>query len=70
MNSNNKTLKISIITVVKNGEEHIENNILSLLNQTYKNYEHIIIDGNSNDNTKKIKYENTSKFNSKRIYSR
>lgn len=54
MNSNNETLKISIITVVKNGEEHIENNILSLLNQTYKNYEHIIIDGNSNDNTKKI----------------
>ena len=54
MNSNNQTVKISIITVVKNGEEHIENNILSLLNQTYKNYEHIIIDGNSNDNTKKI----------------
>ena len=54
MNRNNETLKISIITVVKNGEEHIENNILSLLNQTYKNYEHIIIDGNSNDNTKKI----------------
>ena len=54
MNSKNETLKISIITVVKNGEKHIENNILSLLNQTYKNYEHIIIDGNSNDNTKKI----------------
>ena len=54
MNINNETLKISIITVVKNGEQHIENNILSLLNQTYKNYEHIIIDGNSNDNTKKI----------------
>ena len=42
MNSNNETLKISIITVVKNGEEHIENNILSLLNQTYKNYEYKI----------------------------
>jgi len=54
MNSKNETLKISIITVVKNGQKYIENNILSLLNQTYKNYEHIIIDGGSTDNTKKI----------------
>jgi glycosyltransferase involved in cell wall biosynthesis len=54
MNNKNQSLKISIITVVKNGQEHIENNILSLLGQTYKNYEHIIIDGGSTDDTKKI----------------
>jgi glycosyltransferase involved in cell wall biosynthesis len=54
MNSKNRNLKISIITVVKNSEDYIENNILSLLGQTYKNYEHIIINGNSTDNTKKI----------------
>ena len=54
MNYKNRNLKISIITVVKNCEDHIENNILSLLAQTYKNYEHIIINGNSTDNTKKI----------------
>jgi glycosyltransferase involved in cell wall biosynthesis len=34
--------------------ENIENNILSLLGQTYKNYEHIIIDGGSTDDTKNI----------------
>jgi glycosyltransferase involved in cell wall biosynthesis len=67
MNSNNETLKISIITVVKNGEEHIESNILSLFAQTYKNYEHIIIDGVSTDNTKKI-IDKYSKKISKIIY--
>ena len=44
-----KNLKISIITVVKNNKDTIEKNILSLLNQNYKNYEHIIIDGGSED---------------------
>ena len=59
---NNKdiNLKISIITVVKNNENDIENNIKSLLNQSYDNYEHIIIDGSSTDKTVDIikKYEN------------
>ena len=40
-----KNPKISIITVIKNNKEYIEKNILSLINQNYKNYEHIIIDG-------------------------
>ena len=42
-----KNPKISIITVIKNNKEYIEKNILSLINQNYKNYEHIIIDNNS-----------------------
>ena len=46
-----KNLKISIITVVKNNKDTIEKNILSLINQNYKNYEHIIIDGGSEDGT-------------------
>tara|TARA_B100000767_G_C19621727_1_gene474363 strand:- start:157 stop:921 length:765 start_codon:yes stop_codon:yes gene_type:complete len=46
--------KISIITVVKNNKETIEKNIQSLINQTYKNYEHILIDGASNDGTIEI----------------
>ena len=46
--------KISIITVIKNNKEHIEKNILSLINQNYKNYEHIIIDGGSTDGSKEI----------------
>ena len=39
-NSKMKESKISIITVVKNNKNYIEKNILSLLGQKYKNYEH------------------------------
>ena len=57
-----KNPKISIITVVKNNKSFIEKNILSLLSQKYKNYEHIIIDGESTDGTLEIidKYKNDS----------
>ena len=40
--------KISIITVVKNGQRFLESAIKSVINQTYKNIEYIIIDGGSN----------------------
>ena len=46
--------KISIITVTKNSEKFLEENIKSLSDQTHKNFEHIIIDGNSSDNTIEI----------------
>jgi glycosyltransferase involved in cell wall biosynthesis len=49
-----KNPKISIITVVKNSKETIEKNIQSLMNQNYKNYEHIVIDGGSTDGTVEI----------------
>ena len=42
---------ISIITVVKNGEKYLEETIKSVINQTYKNYEYIVIDGGSKDKT-------------------
>ncbi len=42
---------ISIITVVRNGEKYLEQTIQSVLNQTYKNIEYIIIDGSSTDGT-------------------
>tara|TARA_B100000035_G_scaffold290736_1_gene278072 strand:- start:9013 stop:9753 length:741 start_codon:yes stop_codon:yes gene_type:complete len=47
----NKNFKISVITVTKNSEKFLEENINSLKNQTYQNFEHIIIDGKSTDGT-------------------
>jgi len=42
---------ISIITIVYNCENNLEETILSVLNQTYKNMEYIVIDGGSTDGT-------------------
>jgi hypothetical protein len=42
---------ISIITVVYNGEKHLEETIESVMAQTYPNIEYIVIDGASNDGT-------------------
>lgn len=47
-------MKISIITAVYNREKYIEKTILSVLNQTYRNIEYIIIDGGSTDSTVEI----------------
>ncbi|MCT7983619.1 glycosyltransferase [Laspinema sp. A4] len=49
----------SIITVVYNADNCLEETIKSVINQNYKNIEYIIIDGGSTDNTLSIikKYE-------------
>ncbi|WP_143430726.1 glycosyltransferase, partial [Helicobacter pylori] len=47
-------LKVSVITACFNSEKTIEDTILSVLHQTYKNIEYIIIDGASADSTLEI----------------
>ena len=62
--STNKEPLITIITSVLNGEKHLEETILSIINQNYKNIEYIIVDGGSTDGTIDImkRYENSIDF--------
>ena len=63
-----KKNKITIITPVKNDEKNIEKTIRSVLDQSYKNFEYIVVDGKSNDGTLKIikKFRNKLKYFSKK----
>lgn len=56
-------MKISMLTTVYNGELFLEETIKSVLNQTFKDFEYIIIDDGSTDKTKEI----IDSFNDKRI---
>jgi glycosyltransferase involved in cell wall biosynthesis len=63
----NKNIKITIITVCYNSEKTIKYTLDSIANQTYKNFEHLIIDNNSSDKTLSIikKYNHKKKIISK-----
>ena len=45
---------VSLITVVKNNKEFIQETFDSIRNQTLKNFEYIVIDGNSTDGTQEV----------------
>lgn len=49
-----RNICVSIITVCYNSEKTIERTIQSVLNQTYKNIEYIVVDGKSTDSTLEI----------------
>jgi len=53
------SLKVSIVTITYNSEKTLDETIASVLSQSYKNIEYIIVDGNSSDKTIEIikKYE-------------
>ena len=63
-NTKNKSPLFSIITVVYNNEKYLEGTILSVLKQSYKNFEYIIVDGGSTDRTLEI----IKKYNTKIDY--
>lgn len=52
---------VSIITPTLNSEKYLEDTIQSVINQSYKNIEYIIVDGDSSDATHRIidKYKNS-----------
>ena len=56
-------MKISIITPTFNSQSTIEENINSILSQSYDNWEQIIIDNQSKDNTLSL----IKKFNNNKI---
>jgi glycosyltransferase involved in cell wall biosynthesis len=58
---------VSLIIPVHNGGKTLNQCLNSVLNQDYKNYEVIVIDNNSTDNTKEI-IESFQKKNKKIIY--
>ena len=57
-------MKVSIILPNFNSSEFIKQTLKSIISQTYKNWELIIVDDNSNNKTKKIlsKYKNNKKI--------
>lgn len=47
-------MKVTLVTATYNSEQYLEDTIQSVISQTYKNIEYIIVDGKSSDNTVSI----------------
>ena len=55
---------ISIIMTCHNGESFLEEAVQSIINQTYQNWELIVVDNRSSDNTKEL----VKSYNNKKIF--
>ena len=62
-----KNIFISICLPVYNMEKYLEKALLSIINQSFQNFEIIIVNDNSEDNTEKIIYKYQNNFNIKYI---
>jgi glycosyltransferase involved in cell wall biosynthesis len=56
-------MKITIITINYNGKFGLEKTIKSVVNQTYKDFEYIVIDGGSTDGSVELIEQNSSCIN-------
>lgn len=56
--------KVSVIMTVYNEQEHIKKSVTSVLNQTYKDFELVIVNDGSNDRTQEILEH---EFNDRRV---
>ncbi len=54
--------KVSVITINHNNANGLEKTIKSVISQTYRDYEYIVIDGGSNDGSKEIIEKQTTKI--------
>lgn len=52
--SKKRAVSVSVLMPVYNGEKHVAQAVESVLNQTYKNFEFVIIDDGSTDKTERI----------------
>ena len=62
--------KFSIITLSYNHEQYIDQTIQSVLNQTLTDFEYLVVDGKSTDNSRKVIEKYTNDLRLKPIYQK
>ena len=66
-NQNNEQLPVSVIIAAHNEDYNLQNNLPSVLNQDYHDFEVVVVNHTSNDNTTEILMDLQRKFNNLKI---